>query len=224
MPKILLPAILLLFINCNHTSSSKNDLSGYYQEYLIDLGQNPALKVQCAATFRKGDKSAKPASLPKDYQLYLDDKPVPLAKDVSPDYTMELGRAGFAGDHVWKLKHKDETILEVPFTFSTFNLVDSVPTILDQQDISLNIQGLQDDRQLECWFYNTNIKNEQDKFSYNIWRNSIVIPAADTRKLKPGSYKLRISYIQIRPLQMNDKEIGKLDVRYILDDIPVEIK
>jgi hypothetical protein len=217
-------AIGFLLANCTNPPAIGHDLTGYYNEYLIALGEADFHQVQCVATFRKGDEFGKAQTLPEKFTVYLDDRQIPLQTDVYPTYTTEISRTGFDGNHKWLIKENNNVVLEIPFHFSSFKLVAPVDSILGSKDLIVNVSGLKNGDTLECWFDNTDMDNENDRFDYTINNNSIVIPLKDAQSLKQGPYKLIISYIQKKPVSLNKKEIGISDVSYILEAIAVDVK
>lgn len=224
MYKLVLFSAMLLFLNCSNSKKTGNKLTGYYQEYLVALGEASHHKVQCVATFKKDNEDGKPQALPEGFSIFLDETPVPYEGSVYPSYSMELDREGFASNHKWVVKEKNIVVFEMPFSFSTFKINNQVDAMIGSKDVQLSIAGLKDGDELECWFDNIDIDNEIDRFRYAIKDGNIIIPAKDIKSLKKGTYNLKISHIQKKPVMYEGKETGLSDVSYGMNDIPVTIK
>jgi hypothetical protein len=216
--------LLLITVSACKGKEKKDPLTNYYHEYLVALHENELNKVQVVATFRAGDEHGKPQALPEDYTVYLDTQKITLATDPYPDYAMEKDRAGFVGKHQWVIKKGTETVLEIPFQFTFFRLTDSIPSVIGNTAIVFRTEGLPDGEKIECWFDNSELNNEKDRFSYPLKNNAVEIPAPDLQQLKEGRYNLTISYVQKIPVLLQGKQTGLLDVSYILEGIPVQVR
>lgn len=215
----------MLFIGCNNQDKTFDQLSAYYHEYLIALGESSSLQVQVVATFHKGeDIFGKAQELTGEYAVYLDSLKLPLDKEIYPVYSAELDRKGFQGNHKWQIKKDGRLVLEVPFTFSVFKLNATIEKIIGSKDPEIPVSGLKDGEMLECWFDNFKLENETDRFAYKISGGLIIILAEDMQKLKQDDYNLKVSYIQKNPVIYNGKTVGASDVSYSLSDIPVTVK
>lgn len=223
MRKLFILFAVSFILSCNSDSSPEHTLTGYFHDYAVVMGDNPARNALVTATFHKGDEFSKAAKLPEDYVILLDGKPLPINTDVYPSYTMEAPRDSFPGNHIWKLVYKDETVFEFPFKFTSFRILDTIPPVIGSKDLVLRTEGLADERKIECWFDDAAMENEEDRFSYPIQNSTVTISAADMKKLKPGNYNLKISFIQLTPLQLHGKEIGKSDVTYMLEPVSVRV-
>lgn len=221
-PKFIIP-IAFLFFACNNEQNSVNGLDGVYHEYLIALGESDIHKIQVVATFRKGDDFGKPLSLPSDYTVYLDSTPIALDTAVYPTYSMEIDRTGFVGEHKWSVLNNGREVLNIPFSFKTFTLTTPIDSVLGKKDIQLGVAGLSAGDTLECWFDNIDVDNAIDRFYYPVNDNQITIPAIDLKKLTVADYKLVISFIKKSPVVLNNKEVGKSEVSYILGGRQVKI-
>jgi hypothetical protein len=220
--RLIIP-IILLFSACNNEKNEDNGLDGLHHEYLIALGESDIHKIQVVATFRRGDDLGKPVSLPAGYAVYLDSNSIPLDTAVYPTYSIEIDRKGFVGDHAWKVIQGEQEVLNIPFSFKTFTLTTPVDSVLGINDVRLDIEGLSTGDTLECWFDNIDVDNDVDRFYYPVNDNQITIPASDLKKLTVADYKLVISFINKSPVILNNQEVGKSEVSYILGGKPVRI-
>ena len=214
------------FISCTGKKSGSTDpLGDYNQHYFFYLGEDSLNLVQCVAEFRKGHEDGEYTLLPKEYVVLLDGKPLPVDTNVYPVYSEERSRETADGAHRWELKQAERSLLEIPFTFKRFRLLDTVAMLeCGDADLPLRFSGLAEGDSVECWFDNTDLSNEVDRFVYPVRNGAITLRKADIERLKEGRYQLRISSILGAPVQVEGKPSGKWEASYILHPIPTRVR
>jgi hypothetical protein len=223
--KKLSPAVLLLFMNCSSPSSTAYKLDGYFQEYFVFMDSYTDSVVTCRVSFTN-TKDGLHHQLPEGYTVCLDNAPLTFDKDEKTrDYTAKKTVKEVTGDHVWKIKDNDKTVLEIPFTIKPFRLISQFPvTGIGPGDVVLKFEGLDDGDRVECDYENANEEIEDFEFAYIIKNNTITIPAKDILKIKPGVYKIWIDYAWDKAVINKGVKTGRVIANYGLIPVPVTIK
>jgi hypothetical protein len=215
--RFLIILLLPVFTHCSHKQTADQiALSRFAYLGGIRGGDTDSNRVIYDVYFMTGSNIV---NLPEGYEIFLDTSRVTL--EYSKKFLRNLcsfPEKDFVGPHTWIIKKGNRNVVEVPFTYSTFEITPPpAPAVVYDSDVRIPVSGLPDGTEMQC---HLQVQPDSDHayssqfLLYKIHNGAITILNEDFGRLPPALYHVSIRYHQDLPIKVDGLRIDYFSVSH----------